>query len=217
MNLFGPELPQPPLAGQYQVLYIDNPWPENGGGKIKRGADGKYKTMKVADIIALNREFGFWAAPNAHLYSWSTNNYLPEALECIKAAGFRYVTKTTWVKDKIGLGQYFRGKSEDCLFAVRGRLPYRVRADGKRAQGETAFFEPETYCDESGLIVPPADLPEAFEAPHVRDPDTGKIIHSRKPEQMRKYIELVSGEVPRLEMFARIATPGFDLWGNEAP
>lgn len=28
--------------GQYKTIYIDPPWPERGGGKIKRGADRHY-------------------------------------------------------------------------------------------------------------------------------------------------------------------------------
>lgn len=209
-SLFGSTVPLPPRPGEYGVLYPDFPWPERGGGKIKRGADHHYDLMDVPAILALAREFGSWAAPDAHLYAWATNNYLPAAFDVVKAMGFRYVTMTTWIKDRMGLGQYFRGKTEHCIFAVRGRLPYQTRADGKRAQGQTAFYEPEIDDDF------PLQLPEAFEAP-VPTKERGKRIHSRKPEQMRRYIEQISGDVPRLEMFARIATPGFDLWGNEAP
>lgn len=41
-----------------------------------------------------------------------------------------------------GLGQYFRGVTESCLFGVRGKVPYRMRPDGKRAQGRTGFHAP---------------------------------------------------------------------------
>jgi N6-adenosine-specific RNA methylase IME4 len=59
------------------------------------------------------------------------------------AWGFRYVTMITWVKDRIGLGQYFRGITEHCLFGVRGNLPYKI-IDGKRQQGITAINAPKT-------------------------------------------------------------------------
>ena len=65
------------------------------------------------------------AEDNAHLYLWATNNFLPDALEVMKAWGFRYVTMITWMKDRIGLGQYFRGLTEHCLFGIRGKLPYK--------------------------------------------------------------------------------------------
>ena len=64
--------------------------------------------------------------------------------------------------DKPGLGQYFRGITESCLFGVKGVLPYRTDpVTGKRLQGITGFVAPRT-------------------------------IHSRKPLEMRMMIEKVS-------------------------
>ncbi len=207
MSLFSTSVPAPPDAGRYQVLYIDDPWPEHGGGKIKRGADRHYDLMSVNDIIAL--PIGDWAADDAHIYMWATNNYLPDAFRVMQSRGFRYVTMVTWVKDKAGLGQYFRGMTEHCLFGVRGRLPYRVRDDGKRAQGQTVLYYPPKLIAYDESDPEPADLPSAFEAPRTK--------HSAKPPQMREWVKQVSGDVRRLECFARIASDGFDLWGNEAP
>jgi hypothetical protein len=70
-------------------------------------------------------------------YSWVTNNFLLDGFEVCAAWGFRYVTMITWAKDRVGLGQYFRGQTEHCLFAVRGSLPYKLDADGGRLQGST--------------------------------------------------------------------------------
>lgn len=39
--------------------------------------------------------------------------------------------------------------------------------------------------------------------------------HSRKPDDVRKRIELMHPEQSKLEMFARTAAPGWDVWGNE--
>ena len=39
--------------------------------------------------------------------------------------------------------------------------------------------------------------------------------HSHKPEEQYAIIERVSGEGPRLELFARRRQPGWDAWGNE--
>lgn len=125
----------------YKTIYTDPPWPEHGGGKIKRGADRHYELMKVKDIIAL--PVGDLAdSEGCHIYCWVTNNYLPAGLETLAAWGFRYVTMITWTKDKIGLGQYFRGLTEHCLFAVRGSLPYKI-INGKRQQGVTGFYAPK--------------------------------------------------------------------------
>lgn len=189
----------PPRAGQYATIYADPAWKEQGGGKIKRGADRHYELMSTDDICGL--PVGSWAAADAHLYLYVTNNFLEDGLRVVRAWGFRYVTKIDWFKGDVdddlpveqmsdsdlraGLGQYFRGVTESCLFGVRGRVPYRTRPDGKRAQGRTGFHAPRQE-------------------------------HSQKPEKMRRMIELVSPG-PYLEMFARRPAPGWDLWGNQAP
>lgn len=209
-NLFASSVPEPPQAGRYAVLYIDDPWPERGGGQVKRGADKHYDLQSIDSIFAF--PFGDWAAPDAHCYMWVTNNYVEDGLRVLKHRRFRYVTMVTWVKDKIGLGQYYRGKTEHCLFGVRGRLPYLIDSDGGRRQGETVIF----YPDDRRVDVEPAGLPSAFEAPHVRV--DGKIKHSAKPPIMRDFIRTVSGgHGPMLECFARVAADGFDAWGNQAP
>jgi N6-adenosine-specific RNA methylase IME4 len=91
---------------KYKTIYADPPWPERGGGKIKRGADRHYPLMRIEDIAAL--PVTDLADPEGcHLYLWTTNNYLPAGLEVIKSWGFRYITTITWTKDRMGLGQYF--------------------------------------------------------------------------------------------------------------
>jgi len=124
--------------GKYKTIYADPPWNEQGGGKIKRGANRHYNLMKTKDIAAL--PVAQLADTNCHLYIWTTNNFLPDAFEVIEAWEFRYVTCITWMKDRQGLGQYYRGLTEHCLFAVRGKLPYKI-VDGKRQQGLTGFCE----------------------------------------------------------------------------
>lgn len=39
--------------------------------------------------------------------------------------------------------------------------------------------------------------------------------HSEKPEYYRQLIEKTVGDVPKIELFARQKTPGWDVWGNE--
>ena len=39
--------------------------------------------------------------------------------------------------------------------------------------------------------------------------------HSKKPQEARDRIITLMGDVPRLEMFARQKTEGWDVWGNE--
>lgn len=127
---------------KYKTIYADPPWMERGGGKIKRGADRHYPLMSTKEIMGL--DVADLTEENAHLYLWTTNNFLPDALAVMKAWGFRYVTTITWMKDRQGLGQYFRGITEHCLFGVKGKLPYKTDENGKRCQGVTGFTAPKS-------------------------------------------------------------------------
>lgn len=128
---------------KYRTILLDPPWMERGGGKIKRGADRHYPLMSTREISKL--PIGDLADPDGcHIYLWVTNNFLKDGLYCLEGWGFEYITAITWFKDKMGLGQYYRGITEHCLFgSTKKRLPYKV-IDGKRQQGLTGFFEPKT-------------------------------------------------------------------------
>jgi N6-adenosine-specific RNA methylase IME4 len=39
--------------------------------------------------------------------------------------------------------------------------------------------------------------------------------HSKKPDETRDRIVQLMGDVTRVELFARQAAPGWDVWGNE--
>lgn len=128
---------------KYKTIYIDPPWMERGGGKIKRGADRHYPLMKTKDIARLPIK-RLMDEEGCHLYMWTTNNFMLDAFALLKEWGFEYITLITWNKDKMGLGQYFRGMTEHCIFATtHKRLPYKT-IDGKRQQGVTGFYEPKT-------------------------------------------------------------------------
>lgn len=148
----------------YRTIYLDPPWPEHGGGKIKRGADKHYQLMTVTDILNLTpvREL---AGDDCHLYLWVTNNYLPAGLFCMKEWGFRYINNRVWVKDKIGLGQYFRGQHELLLFGVKGKLPYKSSGNFTRSNSDVPSVihakrtehsrKPPIYNDIEKISYPP--------------------------------------------------------------
>jgi len=169
---------------KFKTIYADPPWMERGG--IKKSASKHYRLMTTASIAAIRvKEM---MDSNAHLYLWTTNNFLRDALTVMEAWGFRYVTMITWAKTRFGIGQYFRGQTEHCLFGVRGRLPYKI-IDGKRCQGRTLLNTDKTF--------------------------ERTRRHSEKPESMRRMIEVVSWP-PYLELFARKAVNGWTCKGLEA-
>lgn len=117
--------------------------------------------MTVKDILSLPVK-DLADEEGCHLYLWVTNNFLEVGLQAIREWGFEYKTMITWMKDRIGLGQYYRGITEHCLFATTSqKLPYKIDESGKRCQGITGFYEAKTK-------------------------------HSKKPEKMREMIEVVS-------------------------
>lgn len=126
----------PPLP-RFSTIALDPPWPERGGGKIKRGADKHYPVVPVKRIPALVQTSGvFRPADDCHMYMWTTGTHLMKAGWVIDQLGFRYVTCVPWVKSdpRAGLGQYFRGKAEYLLFAVRGD-GYAVRTAARNIEG----------------------------------------------------------------------------------
>ena len=96
-------------ANTFRTIYADPPWAEQGSGQSKRGADKHYPLMKTQDIVAMEVEVDRVAQETAHLYLWVTNNFLQDGLKVMEAWGFRYITLITWMKDRKGLGQYYRG------------------------------------------------------------------------------------------------------------
>ena len=105
---------------KYKTILADPPWQEQGGGKIKRGADKHYPLMKTKDKKDL--DVNSLADDNCWLYLWVTNNFLKDGLEVMENWKFRYVTNFCWAKDRFGIGYYFRGQHELCLFGVKGNL-----------------------------------------------------------------------------------------------
>lgn len=201
------------IAGQWDCITLDPPWNERGGGKSKRGADKHYDLLKTKDMPGVILNSGvFRPANNCHVYMWVTKNHLKDGLWLMGELGVTYKTTITWVKTRKdtrgnrmllqqdspvhaamgrgianGIGQYFRGATELILFGTVGR-GFAVRSDAR-------------------------NLPDVVFAPPAR--------HSEKPAAARRLIEARTvhpgWETRRLEMFARVATPGWTAWGREAP
>lgn len=173
----------------YACILADPPWQfQNRTGKVapEHRRLSRYGTMELADIMALPVEK--LAAEPAHLYLWTPNALLPEALAVMKAWGFQYKSNLVWCKvrkdgepDGRGVGFYFRNVTELVLFGVRGKNA-RTLAPGRR---------------------------------QVNLLKTRKREHSRKPDEMYDLIEACSPG-PRLELFARGSRPGWSTWGDQA-
>lgn len=124
------------IGARFTSLVIDPPWDwgDEGDADQLGRARPQYATMPFAAIKALPVDK--LADRDAHLYLWITNRSLPKGFELLEAWGFRYITCITWGKPSYGMGNYFRGQTEQVLFGVRGSLSL------KRKDVGTLFLAP---------------------------------------------------------------------------
>ena len=106
--------------GLFQTIVIDPPWDWGDEGDVDQFGRAKpdYTTMSIDEIEKL--PISKIADDNCHIYLWVTNRSLPKAFRLLEAWGFRYITCLTWVKPNIGMGNYFRGDTEQVIFGVKG-------------------------------------------------------------------------------------------------
>jgi N6-adenosine-specific RNA methylase IME4 len=181
---------------KYQVIYCDPPWQYNKRSnqrtKFGGGANGHYPTMSIEELknIAIHNI----ADKNCALFMWVTFPKLEQALELMKAWGFKYKTLAfSWHKTTktgslfFGVGSYTKSNCEVCLLATKGNVGIKESHDK--------------------LVVKSHSVSSAINAP--------KEKHSKKPNIIRHRIEELFGDVPRIELFAREKINGWDSWGNE--
>ena len=119
--------------GGYSTIVVDPPWQYGKWGKASVAPRGSnyaptdsvipYKTMSLEDIKLL--DVGSLAGDNCDLYLWTTQRYLPAAIDVLNAWGFKYCQTLTWCKKPKGTGQggLFCPTTEFLILARRGRMP----------------------------------------------------------------------------------------------
>lgn len=149
--------------GLFQTIVIDPPWDWGDEGDVNQFGRAKpdYHTMPIDEIEQL--PVGKIAADNCHLYLWVTNRSLPKAFRLIDSWGFRYITCLTWVKPSIGMGNYFRGSTEQVLFCVKGSQPLKRKDVGthfEAPRGNRHSAKPEMFYSlvESCSYAPYIDI-----------------------------------------------------------
>jgi len=111
--------PPPMPKGPFRVIVADPPWRYGRDDDPTHRSANPYPTMTLDAIKAM--PVADIAAKDSVLWLWTTNGFLRESFEVLDAWGFTYKTCLTWAKHKIGTGDYLRGQTEHCLFAVKGR------------------------------------------------------------------------------------------------
>lgn len=126
------------------------------------------------------------SGPDCWLFMWATFPHLPEALETIASWGFTYKTIAfTWVKRNKKASSWFWG----CGSYTRANAEICLL-------GRKGSLKRESASVHSVI-------------------DTPIEGHSKKPDVARKRIVELCGNLPRVELFARQPSKGWDVWGNE--
>lgn len=172
---------------KYSLIYADPPWSFNTySDKGKdRSAEKHYPTMSKADIQ--NLPVRKIAADNSMLFLWVTAPCLIEGIELITAWGFTYKTVAfTWVKQNKKSNGIFTGMG----YYTRSNAEYCLLATSGK------ILERKSRSVSSVVLS------------HIER-------HSKKPDEVRKRIVDLLGDIPRIELFAREQANGWDCWGNE--
>ena len=126
------------------------------------------------------------AEKDCALFLWVTVPCLLEGLSVLQAWGFQYKTIAfVWIK---------QNKKADSLFWGMG---YWTRSNAEFCILATRGSPKRQSAGVHQVIVS-----------HIEE-------HSKKPQEARERIVQLMGDVPRIELFARQKTPGWDVWGNE--
>jgi len=194
---------------KYQVIYADPPWKYGEGSFVllKGGKEGKgghwgdkvknkgsnrdkeklYPTLSIDELKAL--PIKQIADKDCALFMWTTDFHLPHALEVLKSWGFKYsCISFVWEK------QTSKGNPVNML------APWTLKS-----------YE---IC----LLATRGTMGKHRKDKTIRQMvKAERIRHSQKPQEVADRIARMFPDCERIELFARDAKDGWDIWGNELP
>ncbi|MBM3223563.1 MAG: adenine-specific DNA methyltransferase [Candidatus Tectomicrobia bacterium] len=148
-------------TGPFRVIVIDPPW-QYGTRAEDQTHRGRLTYPDMTTDAICQMPVGDAAHTDAILWLWTTNAFMRDAFQCLDAWGFQEKTILTWVKNKMGLGDWLRGKTEHCIFAVKGKPTVTLttqttvlQADGREhSRKPDAFYAMvEALCPGSKLEI----------------------------------------------------------------
>lgn len=108
---------------KFKTILADPPWEIAQKGKL--GASRHYNLMSLEAIK--NIPVTDLSEDNAHLWLWTYPAALEQSFEVVRAWGFEPKSIFTWVKPRLGLGNYLRNSTEQMIFATRGKAPIKFK------------------------------------------------------------------------------------------
>lgn len=171
---------------KYNIIYADPAW-NFRGYDLKKTARYVGNKYPVMNIMDIKElPIRKISADDCVLFIWVTMPKLNEVFDVINSWGFRYKTVAfTWVK---------KNKKSDSWFWGMGRW---------------------TRSNAELCLLATKGNPKRLSASVHSVLDDKIMQHSKKPNEARKRIIKLCGDLPRIELFARDKSEGFDVWGNE--
>jgi len=171
---------------KYNIIYADPPWHFKSWSK----KGNERSAIRHYDCLNINDICNLpvndIADDDCILFIWVIDSMLPEALQVIKKWNFKYKTVAfTWVKQNKISDGYFTG------------MGYWTRCNPEQCLLATKGNPKRISKAVKQLII------------------SKRQEHSKKPDDIRKRIVELCGDLPRIELFARQKTEGWDSWGNE--
>ena len=178
----------------YQIIYADPPWKYNNWSMKELAVKGEKWARKngrspynvIDNVDIYNLDIKNIANKDCILFLWATYPKLREAILTVEKWGFEYKTVAfTWVKQNKVSNGFHFG------------LGYWTRGNP-----EICLLGTRGKMKRLSKSVPNLTVS------HLQG-------HSKKPDIIRNKIVDLMGDLPRIELFAREKTPGWDVWGDE--
>ena len=171
---------------KYQVIYADPPWHYKVWSKKGAGRSAEAHYPTMSIDEIKALPVSQLADKDCALFLWITFPMLREAWSVMEAWGFTFKTAAfVWIK---------LNRKADTVFTGMGYWT--------RANAELCLLATRGHPKRQARNVHQVILTKIEE-------------HSKKPDEARRRIEALMGDVPRIELFARQHPPGWDVWGNE--
>lgn len=181
---------------KYNIIYADPPWQYKDKSLNMGGAERHYKTLPIEEIK--NLPVKNLSHKNCLLFIWVTFPLLLDCISVFNPWGFKYKTcGFVWVKTKPSLNI-----NQAAFFPVDSFDDYMGMGHYTRSNSE--------IC-----LIGKKGTPEIINSSVKQIIYHPRLEHSRKPDETRDRIVRLCGDLPRIELFARTKTPGWDVWGNE--
>ena len=171
---------------KYGIIYADPPWHYRVYSKKGAGRSAESHYPTMTIEEIQALPVSELADKDCALFMWITFPLLKESLSVLSAWGFKFKTIAfVWIK---------QNRKSDSLFWGMG---YWTRANAEFCVLATKGKPKRMAKNVHQVIVS-----------HIEE-------HSKKPDEARRHIVRLMGDLPRIELFARQKSAGWDVWGNE--